>query len=74
MELVVYDPYSMPLLLFTQETSCGAFGALCVKTTSRIIATAEAAIDTNALYLFVRNYTPKPMPTLEVCDGARAWL
>lgn len=50
-----------------QETSCGQFAGQCVSTTARIIADAACCMDVRSNYSFVRNFTPKPMPTIEVC-------
>lgn len=52
-----------------QETSCGQFAATCVSTTARIITDASSCMDIRSNYSFVRNFTPKPLPTIEVRDG-----
>jgi hypothetical protein len=49
-----------------QETSCGQFAGHCVSTTARIIADAACCMDVRSNYSFVRNFTPKPLPTIEV--------
>lgn len=54
-----------------QETSCGQFAGQCVSTTARIIADAACCMDVRSNYSFVRNFTPKPMPTIEVRCAVR---
>lgn len=49
-----------------QETSCGQFAGECVTTTAKIIADAEGTLDAGGNYSFIRNFTPKPLPTIEV--------
>jgi hypothetical protein len=49
-----------------QETSCGQFAGDCVSTTARIMADAEGTLDHGGNYSFIRNFTPKPLPTIEV--------
>jgi hypothetical protein len=57
-----------------QETSCGQFAGDCVATTARIMADAEGTLDHGGNYSFMRNFTPKPLPTIEVGDVvAFAW-
>jgi len=41
-------------LVLMQETSCGKFAGLCVRTTSQIICDAEAGLSSSANYGFVR--------------------
>lgn len=53
-------------VVLMQETSQGQFAELCVKTVGNIICDAEAGIDHESQYDYIRNFTPKPMPTLEV--------
>lgn len=57
---------AVPLFFDLQETSCGQFAAHCVSTTARIIQDAAACMDVRSNYSFVRNFTPKPLPTIEV--------
>ncbi len=52
--------------LFSQETSCGQFAFECVSTTAKIMANAEGTLDHGGNFSFMRNFTPKPMPTIEV--------
>jgi hypothetical protein len=52
-----------------QETSRGQFAAQCVSTTARIITDASSCMDIRSNYSFVRNFTPKPLPTIEVRRG-----
>lgn len=49
-----------------QETSCGQFAGECVATTARIMADAEGSLDHDGNYSHMRNFTPKPLPTIEV--------
>lgn len=49
-----------------QETSCGQFAPQCVATTARIIADASGGLDLRSNYNFIRNFTPKPLPSIEV--------
>lgn len=67
------------MVLPLQETSCGQFAGDCVSTVARIIADAEALLDAGGNYSFVRNFTPKPLPTIEVrpvwsFEGSRVHL
>jgi hypothetical protein len=58
----------------TQETSCGEFADVAVTTVAAILGEAEAALEAAANFNTITNYTPKPMPTLEVgCGRGLGW-
>ncbi|KAF6260138.1 pyruvate kinase [Scenedesmus sp. NREL 46B-D3] len=64
----VYDGADAVVLM--QETSCGQFAGDCVSTTARIIADAEGTLDHGGNYSFMRNFTPKPLPTIEAAASS----
>ncbi|KAF8059377.1 hypothetical protein HT031_005182 [Scenedesmus sp. PABB004] len=66
----VYDGADAVVLM--QETSCGLFAHECVSTTAAIIADAEGSLDHSSNYSFIRNFTPKPLATIEAAASSAA--
>ncbi|WIA15846.1 hypothetical protein OEZ85_012601 [Tetradesmus obliquus] len=64
----VYDGADAVVLM--QETSCGQFAGECVATTARIMADAEGSLDHGGNYSHMRNFTPKPLPTIEAAASS----
>ncbi|WIA36024.1 hypothetical protein OEZ86_007385 [Tetradesmus obliquus] len=64
----VYDGADAVVLM--QETSCGQFAGECVATTARIMADAEGSLDHDGNYSHMRNFTPKPLPTIEAAASS----
>ncbi len=52
-----------PLL---QETCLGQFPELAAATAANILSDCEVGVDHYAGFNSIRNFTPKPMPTVEV--------
>eukprot|EP00198_Chlamydomonas_reinhardtii_P006402 XP_001695738.1 pyruvate kinase [Chlamydomonas reinhardtii] len=58
-------------LMLREETAVGSFVERVVSITADILRDAEVGVDTYAQLNQLRNFTPKPMPTLEcLCSSA----
>lgn len=49
-----------------QETCLGQFPELAAATAANILSDCEVGVDHYAGFNSIRNFTPKPMPTVEV--------
>ncbi|KAG2439977.1 hypothetical protein HXX76_004095 [Chlamydomonas incerta] len=58
-------------LMLREETAVGSFVERVVSITADILRDAEVGVDIYAQLNYLRNFTPKPMPTLEcMCSSA----